>query len=164
MNEKEIRDLYDRLIAHYAESHDLPKLTRLKPSFVILDKDDKRSRFYEKTGNVIGTWSSDLWDSVSEDTIQSPCIEFYGEPTIETVMHELIHHMIFIIDRCYITDEYHHVKPKHLIIADAIAEEPDLKCPKCDSHEVEKEKNVACLCWQCVCKVCGHSWIEERDV
>lgn len=121
MNEEEIRDLYDRLIAHYAESHRLPKLTEWKPSLVILDKDAEGSQFYEKSGNAnaLGAWSYSLWtDSIDEDTIQGPCIEFYGEPSIGTVMHELIHHIIHVIDRCETIDEEALWKPEDLAHTD----------------------------------------------
>lgn len=107
MKEEEIRKLYNRLIEHYAECHALPKLTRWKPSFVILDKDDKKSQFFEKTGNVSGAWSPSDWDLAH--------IEFYGEPDIETVMHELIHHIIFVIDRVDEAIEENLWKPENLI-------------------------------------------------
>lgn len=34
-------------------------------------------------------------------------------------------------------------------------------CPKCGSAEIEEEKINACLVWQCVCKICGYSFLEE---
>lgn len=103
MNEEEIRELYDRLIDHYADAHQLPKLKRHRPEWKILDEDDVKSQLYRKTRNASGTLSFGLWEdgsTVEGNICPSPRIEFYGEPSVETVMHELIHHIIYVIDRC----------------------------------------------------------------